>query len=123
VDLITQLGESIITGVSAAILYKGIVNVFKTSLNYEDEIKNKLSKDQIFELLKVQQQSIKTFNKSGAVFLTIIFYIMIQKFKQNQPININFNLNQSNTNLGGDGIVTNTSLLPIFTLKNKKTPK
>jgi hypothetical protein len=38
VDLIALLGESIIIGVGAAILYKGIVSAFKTSLNYENEI-------------------------------------------------------------------------------------
>jgi hypothetical protein len=85
----------------------------------EAEIKNKISERDLIVLIKFNQKSVKMFNKSGAIFLTIIFYIMIQKFKQNRPINIT----QSVSNQGGEDNVIKMSLLPIFTLKNKKTPK
>ena len=42
------------------------------------ELENKMNEKKLSELLKDQQNSIKAFNKSGAVIITIVIYILIQ---------------------------------------------
>ena len=122
IKLLTSLGDAAFTGISAALLYRGITAAYSKSLinNLENKlIKKNLTKEELKDVINNQKESIKIFNKSRGVLITILFYIVIQTYKTYNPINVNIN---PSTHENNNDTIKN-SMLSIFILLNKKTPK
>lgn len=114
--LATGAGEAALASLSAGLIYRGITKSYAHSLTELAGDVEKLPANEKLVFMQSQASNIRVFNKSGAVMLTMIFYIMIQTFKQNIALKF------PDVKIGIEGSTGRESIIPFVPfIKNSRS--
>lgn len=125
IELAQSIGVSLTTAVGAGLLYRQVIKAYAQVHQMAERSENfeALTPHNKLKFMENNINKLSRFNKSGAVFLTLVFYAMISNFKTHHPIvlhqvNVTVNIGE-----GGESSTVLSSIFPIFTSLKNRVPK